>query len=619
MYHRLDRHVFRRTGSNAGKFLMLCCLRKALRKTDQFRDNASGIIVCVVDKEWLWAAKSAATLLMSGGVRSPYDDDYRRQVNVLEEASCRAPRKGSEDLAVYRPEHQVMYLARSIEDVPQELQLAADVIAHVQAPTAKHIIAARKMLGVEDIEVSLAEAIARHQKEIVVGLTARRSLKGLDLAALSEAPVAPQRGAKFSDLPGYAAAREWVGAISRDVADWRSDKVTWSDVDKGVLLVGPPGTGKTLFATALANELEFDLITTSVGVWQGSGKGHLGDMLAAMSASFAEAASRRGAVLLVDELDAIGDRAAMRGDHIFYEGNVIGRFLDLTTQALEQPGTIIVGATNYGHLIDSAILRSGRLEKHVHLDLPDDEERAEILAYHLNGSLSATSLREVTDRLRLATPADLEKVARAAKRAARIRRGSVCMQDVELCLPAKVLLPEAVVHRICVHEVGHAILTMASGVADGIVIRVESHMVEGQSVQDGGRAQYKIRDAALPTETDLLARIRVMLGGTAAEEVVFGSRSIGAGGVEGSDLHQATRLAYRLVGSYGLGKWLRYQVNADRVDESFIPTPEMRVEVDGILAREYRATKDLLTKEKARLMRLAAELCVDRQMTIGKA
>ncbi|ANL30167.1 ATP-dependent peptidase M41 family domain-containing protein (plasmid) [Rhizobium phaseoli] len=110
-----------------------------------------------------------------------------------------------------------------------------------------------------------------------------------------------------------------------------------------------------------------------------------------------------------------------------------------------------------------------------------------------------------------------------------------------------------------------------------------------------------------------------MLGGIAAEEVVFGGRSIGAGGVEGSDLDQATRLAYRLVGSYGLGKWLRYQVAASRVDESFLPTPELRAEVDGILAREYRATKELLTKEKARVMRLSAELVVDRQLVIDKS
>ncbi|TBD80717.1 AAA family ATPase [Rhizobium ruizarguesonis] len=619
MHHRLDAKVFLETSRDAAKFLMLCSLRQALRGTDQFREDAKGIIVCLVDKEWIWPAKSAAMLLMTGGRDRSYYDDFRRPVHIIGEAARRTPGKGVEDFTVFRPEHQVIYLATSLDGVKHSLQLAADVIVDLDPPTARHIIAARKLLGVDDVDLSLAEVIARQPAEIVIGLTLRKSLKGLDPTTLTKPTVAPVRSPKLSDLPGYGPARAWIDAIKQDVADWRDDKVPWSDVDRGVLLVGPPGTGKTLFASALANELGFDLVPTSVGAWQGSNKGYLGDMLAAMSASFADATSRRGAVLLVDELDAIGDRTAMRGDHAFYEGNVIGRFLDLTTHALEQPGTIIVGATNYGHLIDNAILRSGRLEKHVHLDLPEEEERAEILSYHLNRSISATDLRGVTDKLRLATPADLERLARAAKRSARIRQGVVGLQDVKAALPAKVPLPEAVIHRICVHEVGHALMTMASGVADVISVRVESHMTEGEPVQDGGRVHYKMRDVALPIDKDLLAKIRIMLGGTAAEEVVFGSRSIGAGGVEGSDLDQATRLAYRLVGSYGLGKWLRYQVGADRVDGAFLPAPELRAEVDGILAREYRATKDLLTKEKARLMRLAAELVVDRQLLIGKS
>ncbi|WP_244597391.1 ATP-binding protein [Rhizobium hidalgonense] len=391
MYHHLDGKVFQETSRNAAQFLMLCSLRRALRGTDQFKNNARGIIVCLVDKEWIWHAKSAAMLLMTGGRDRSYYDDFRRPVHVIGESSRRSGGKGVEDFTVFRPDHQVIYLATSLDSVKHSLQLAADVIVDVKAPTARHVVAARKVLGVEDVNKPLAEAIAQLPAEIVVGLTARRSLNGLDLATLTKPVPEPDRSPKLSDLPGYGPARAWVGAIKQDVADWREDKLPWSDVDRGVLLVGPPGTGKTLFATALANELGFDLVPTSVGAWQGANKGYLGDMLAAMSASFADATSRRGAVLLVDELDAIGDRTTMRGDHAFYEGNVIGRFLDLTTHALGQPGTIVVGATNYGHLIDNAILRSGRLEKHVHLDLPEDEERAEILAYHLNRSLSSAS------------------------------------------------------------------------------------------------------------------------------------------------------------------------------------------------------------------------------------
>ncbi|MGO8172511.1 AAA family ATPase [Rhizobium ruizarguesonis] len=618
MHHHLDSKVFTKTSSNAATFLMLCALRQALRGTDQFKTDARGIIVCIVEKEWIWYAKAAANVLMTGGRERSYYDDFRRPVHIIGETPRRTASKGIEDITVFRPDHQVIYLATSLDGVRLALQLAADVIVNISTPTARHVIAARKVLGVEDVDMPLAEAIARQPAEIVIGLTVKNSLKGLDIATLRKPMATPVRSPKLSELPGYGPARPWVDAIKQDVADWREDAIPWTEVDRGILLMGPPGTGKTLFATALANELGFDLVRTSVGAWQGSNNGYLGDMLAAMSKSFADATSRRGAVLLVDELDAIGDRATMRGDHAYYQGNVIGRFLELTTHALEQPGTIIVGATNYVHLIDTAILRSGRLEKHVYLELPEDEERAEILAYHFRHALSAKDLREITDKLRLITPSDLEKLARAAKRAARVRKGVLNLQDVKAVLPAQVPLPEAVVHRICVHEIGHALMAMASGTADVISIRVETHMVEGELVQDGGRVHYKMHNEAFPTEKDLFAKIRIMLGGTAAEEVVFGSRSIGAGGVEGSDLDQATRLAYRLVGSYGLGKWLRYQVAANRVDESFVPAPELRSEVDGILAREYRATKELLSKEKARLMRLAAELVVDRQMRIDK-
>lgn len=618
MHHRLDSKVFIETSGNTAKFLMLCALRQSLRETDQFKNDAKGIILCIVDKEWIWHAKAAATLLMTGGRVQSYYDDFRRPVHVIGESPRRTTHKGVEDVTVFRPEHQVIYLASSLDVVRLSLQLAADVIVNISAPTARHVVAARKVLGVEDVGLSMAEAIAKQPAEIVIGLTARHSLKGLDIATLTEPVAATVRTPTLSELPGYGPARPWVEAIKQDIADWREDAIPWTDVDRGILLMGPPGTGKTLFATALAHELGFDLVPTSVGAWQGSRNGHLGDMLAAMTKSFTDATARRGAVLLVDELDAIGDRATMRGDHAFYEGNVIGRFLELTTHALEQPGTIIVGATNYPHLIDNAVLRSGRLEKHVHLELPEDEERAEILAFHLNQTLPVKDLRSITDKLRLITPADLEKLARAAKRAARVRKGMLSMEDIKAVLPAQVPLPETVVHRICVHEVGHALMTMASGTADVISIRVESHMIEGQPVQDGGRLHYKMRNEALPTEKDLLAKIRIILGGTAAEEVLFGNRSIGAGGVEGSDLDQATRLAYRLVGSYGLGKWLRYQVGANRIDDSFVPAPELRVEVDGILAREYRTTKEFLTKEKARLMRLSAELVVDRQMLIDK-
>lgn len=617
MKHRLTQKAFNEIRKNPARFLMYCAVRRALRMTVQFQSDAKGIIILIVDKAWIWHAKAAARLLLTGGNSGHVlEDDFRTAVTIFEEGG--AKRRALAGVEIIRPEHQSFILTSSREQLPVSLRLAADVIVDIAAPTARHVRAARRVGALENIDMEVAAWIARQPAEIIIGLTARNCLKSMDASLLSQHAEQPERRPKLSDLPGYRPARRWVSDLKQDVADWDAGRITWAEVSKGILLAGPPGTGKTLFATALANELEFDLVATSVAEWQGSKNGYLGDTLAAMSKSFADAASRRGAVLFIDELDSIGDRAKMRSDHTYYEGNVVARFLELVTHLNEQPGTVIVGATNYAHLIDPAILRSGRLEEHIVLELPDEEERAEIFSYHLGHTLSVEQLRPVADQLRLATPADIDKYAREAKRHARSRGAAVDLIDVAAALPAKEPLPEHVLHRIAVHEAGHALLAMASGFAETINIRIETHMVAGTTVQDGGRVHYQMKDMALPTDKQLLARMRTMLAGMAAEDVVFGARSIGSGGVHGSDLDQATRLAYRLVGSYGLGKWLRFQVDANWVDQSFQPTPELRAEVDGILGREYRATRELLTKEKAQLMRMAAELVVDREIRFGR-
>lgn len=618
MEHRINDATFSKLRRNPAKFLMYCALRRALRTTDQFRNSARGVIVGLVDEAWIWHCQSAATLLLAADRGTYSYDDFRRPAHVLGLRSKRSKALDIDDVAIIHPDHQVLYLAPSLDVVPRALRLAADAIVDIEPPTDRHLMAARRIGGVEDLDPSLAEQIALQPADVVVGLAARRSVASLDDSILQERSGVQPRTPTLSELPGFGPARPWVASLKQDVTDWRNGLITWAEVDKGILLAGPPGTGKTLFATALANELGFDLIATSVGDWQGSRSGHLGTTLSAMSKSFADAASRHGAVLFIDELDAIGDRARMRDDHIYYDGNVIGRLLELITHLFEQPGAILVGATNHPLLIDPAILRSGRLEEHVYFDLPDEAERAEILSYHLGNSLSAIELRPLTDKLRLVTPADLDRLARRAKRASRSRGCEVNLRDVEAVLPAKVPLPEDVVHRICVHECGHALVAMASGRADVISIRVESHMVAGETVQDGGRMHYQMREPALPTEKQLLSKMRIMLAGMAAEEVVFGEKSIGAGGVQGSDLDQATRLAYRLAGSYGLGKSIRFQFDSSRVDQSFVPMPELRAEADGILAKEYRSAKELLAKEKGRLMRMAAELVVDREIRIQR-
>lgn len=191
----------------------------------------------------------------------------------------------------------------------------------------------------------------------------------------------------------------------------------------------------------------------------------------------------------------------------------------------------------------------------------------------------------------------------------------VTAEDIKASLPQKTKLPEAVVLRTAVHECGHVLVALASKLVGDIVVELEDSVSDqGFDRQEGGRVQYRMIEEILPTEATLLARIRISLGGMAAEEVVQGSRSIGGAGVIGSDIETATTIATQMVLSYGMGKNMRFYADRNKIGGPWPVPSELNSEINAILAREYRAAKELLTKEKSRLMRLAAELVVDGRM-----
>jgi len=192
---------------------------------------------------------------------------------------------------------------------------------------------------------------------------------------------------RVETLTGYGEATGWALDLKEDLHLWRNAQLDWSEMSTRLLLSGPPGTGKTTFARALCNTLQVPLIATSVASWLEPG--YLGDVLKRITAAFMAATARAPCILFIDELDNIGSRGGgteRRYDD--YWTSLVNRLLELLDGASKTEGVIVVGATNLPERIDPALLRSGRLEKHVVIPPPDTDALMGILAHHLGEDLA---------------------------------------------------------------------------------------------------------------------------------------------------------------------------------------------------------------------------------------
>lgn len=210
-------------------------------------------------------------------------------------------------------------------------------------------------------------------------------------SSASDDPAKPEksrlRHLRVETLAGYGEARDWALDLKEDLQLWRDGGLAWSEMSTKLLLSGPPGTGKTTYARALCNTLQVPLLVTSVASWLEPG--YLGDVLKRMSKAFEMARENAPVILFVDEIDNIGNRSTGRRErqHDDYWRSLINRLLELLDGASKTEGVIVVAATNLPEKIDPALLRSGRLEKHVPIPLPDIEALAGIFAHHLGDDL----------------------------------------------------------------------------------------------------------------------------------------------------------------------------------------------------------------------------------------
>jgi ATP-dependent Zn protease len=383
----------------------------------------------------------------------------------------------------------------------------------------------------------------------------------------------------LKDLSGYGDAKNWGLELAQDMDQWRNGTLKWDDVDhRAVVLCGAPGTGKTSFAKVLANTLRVPLIATSVAEW--NGRSNLSGTIKRMEEVFGKALAQAPCVLFVDELDGIANRNTLDDRYVEYWTQIINRALELVTEAMGKEGVILVGATNHVDRIDPALLRSGRLDQVIRIGLPDAEAIADILSRYIGGGVAKMDLASLAPQLVGRSGADIEKLVRDARAAARRAGRPFSVEDLQSQLPdpMKGLSPQTR-RRISVYRKGQRLVAQVLGLAE-LTINEQHHDLR-RLLAPG------LSGERFPTQQLCDDVLTVIMAGRAAEEIVFGDVSVYGSGAPDSDLAAATAIAGEMelkagfgeVGTIYLGEFIDAQALAPAAISS------IRRRVDAALAR----------------------------------
>jgi cell division protease FtsH len=415
---------------------------------------------------------------------------------------------------------------------------------------------------------------------------------------------------RLKDLHGMDAAREWGEALARDLADFIRGRLTWDDIDRGALIFGPPGCGKTMFAKALATTCGVPLIVASYSKWQTNRSGHLGRLLKAMRNDFDDTMENAPAILFIDEIDVFSNRDDPDMQYREWWVSVTNALLECLDGARGREGAIVIGATNRPNNIDPALVRAGRLDREIRIDLPTPAAIEGIIRHYLRGELERESLCAIAAAANGLTGADIESIVRRARRTARHQNRRLALQDLfdHLEEEGRGRSPE-MLWRAAVHEAGHAAVAILLEVAAEVSLSLV------QRKQAGGYTAIAMR-AQCPTRDQIERQIACMLAGRAAEKVILGRVSAGAGGSNESDLARATDLAASMVTSYGLSENenLIYFDNPTK-SRLLIQLPEVREQVHAILGKSHAQACMLIDAHESQICKLAHELVKRRGLT----
>lgn len=427
----------------------------------------------------------------------------------------------------------------------------------------------------------------------------------------------------FKDVAGLAEAKQEVEEVVSFLKQPAKYTRLGGKIPKGVLLVGPPGTGKTLMARAMAGEANVPFFSLSgsdfVEMFVGVGASRVRDL-------FKQAKAKAPCIVFIDEIDAIG-RA--RGKNLNMGGNderenTLNQLLTEMDGFETNSGVIIVAATNRVDILDSALLRAGRFDRQINVDLPELNDRKEIFAVHLKNLRKSDDVD--IDFLAKQTPgfsgADIANVANeAALIAARKDHDSVDKQDFLDAIDRIIgglenrskIIQQSEKRAIAIHEAGHATCSWLLEHAHPL-LKV-TIVPRGKAL---GAAWYLPKERQITTREQLMDQMCSLLGGRAAEELTFGQISTGAQ----NDLERATKQAYAMVSIFGMSEKVGNVSYYDSTGQSGYgftkPYSEKTAELIDKEAKElidsaYNRAKELLANHKEQHEELA-QLLLEREV-----
>ncbi len=428
----------------------------------------------------------------------------------------------------------------------------------------------------------------------------------------------------FKDVAGQAGAKQEV----QEIVDFLKNPKKYTDlggkIPKGALLVGPPGTGKTLLAKAVAGEAGVPFFSMSgsdfVEMFVGVGASRVRDL-------FRQAKEKSPCIIFIDEIDAVGrarsKNPAMGGND--ERENTLNALLTEMDGFGTNSGVIILAATNRADMLDSALLRAGRFDRQINVDLPDLNERKEIFKVHLKPVKIDESVD--VDMLARQTPgfsgADIANVCNeAALIAARHNKTHVGRQDFLDAVDRIIgglekktkVMTEGERRTIALHEAGHATISWFLEHANPLV--KVSIVPRGRVL---GAAWYMPEERQITTKEEMLDEMCATLGGRAAEELFVGHISTGAM----NDLERVTKSAYGMIAYAGMSDRLPnicyYNNNEYNFQKPYSETTAkiMDDEVLSMISEQYQRAKDLLLEHKEGHNKLA-ELLLEREVIFAE-